>query len=461
MGDQMVRQAIVGNDNPTTGQAEQIGIAASRLEAIADEMAKAKNEDTARFQELKEEQKKLAADLGALKAAQEAEEREQQYQDTVKAAKEWREYVSTQRSPSKAAVLAFGGSNPSGAYQSGAFLGAIMGVKSQDHEVQKAAKATLISLGAQWSDVPTESKATLGTTAATGGWIIPNALVDDLIKPGTYQNPYRGLVTAVTGVTSAAVDIPFRSAAPSRALVAPFGDTKENVNLVYNGYTATMYTIARVHDISKQFARQSQGAAEQDVLQELSHAFALGEAFYTLQGTGSSQPYGLQTAITNSPATFTSSFSAAATLAGSVGAAIAKAAGVLAERNRRPTAAVLSASSYWLMLSQGTDNAGFWFAGSRQGGTPEGINPNTLISPFGVPVYPDASSMAGTDDLIVGEWSALKVYYGQSYRVDSSDVAGERWDRNLIGFRGEMEIGLDARPAVYAGAFQFIADVVP
>ena len=112
------------------------------------------------------------------------------------------------------------------------------------------------------------------------------------------------------------------------------------------------------------------------------------------------------------------------------------------------------------MLAQGTDTAGFWFAGSR-GGSPEGINPNTLISPFGVPVYPDASSLAGSDDLIVGEFSALKVYYGQSYRVDSSDVAGERWDRNLIGFRGEMELGLDARPAVYAGAFQFIADIVP
>jgi len=44
--------------------------------------------------------------------------------------------------------------------------------------------------------------------------------------------------------------------------------------------------------------------------------------------------------------------------------------------------------------------------------------------------------------------------------VDSTDIAGTRWDYNLVGFRGEMEMGLDARPAVYAGAFEFIADIV-
>ena len=78
---------------------------------------------------------------------------------------------------------------------------------------------------------------------------------------------------------------------------------------------------------------------------------------------------------------------------------------------------------------------------------------------FGVPVYPDAQIL-GSDDLIVGEFSALKVYHGDSYRVDSTDIAGTRWDYNLVGFRGEMEMGLDARPAVYAGAFAFVADIL-
>jgi hypothetical protein len=45
--------------------------------------------------------------------------------------------------------------------------------------------------------------------------------------------------------------------------------------------------------------------------------------------------------------------------------------------------------------------------------------------------------------------------------VDTSDEAGDRWDKNLVGFRGEEEIGLDARAAVFAGAFQFVADIAP
>ena len=65
-----------------------------------------------------------------------------------------------------------------------------------------------------------------------------------------------------------------------------------------------------------------------------------------------------------------------------------------------------------------------------------------------------------SDDLIVGEWSALAMYLGQERRIDSSDQAGTRGDYNLTGFRGEEEMGLDARPAAYAGAFQYVADVL-
>jgi len=458
----LVREAF-GEDNLPTGIAEQIGRAAHRLDEIANEMSKAKAEDSTRYEELRKEQVAQAATLGELKKAAESEEREAQVKAALDTAAEWRQFAASYRSPSKAGLIGTGSAfyAPQPA-KAGAFLGAVMAVKSGDWEAQKAAKATLQALGSGWTDVPTDSKATLGTTDALGGWIVPNALVDSLIKPATYANPYRRLVTTVSGVVAPSIDIPFRRNAPNRAVVAPWGDAKENVDLVYEGYTATMYTIARVHDLSKQFARQSQGAAEQDVLQELATAFALGEAFYITQGTGTGQPYGLQTALAlGGAAAFTSAFTPGSTLVGSVAAAIATAAGALAGRNEPVTAAVLAATSYWTMLSQGTDEAGFWFAGSRQGGTPEGIDPTTLISPFGVPVYPDSSSLAGTDDLIVGNWKALKVYFGESYRVDSSDVAGNRWDNNLIGFRGEEEIGLDARPAVFAGKFQFVADVIP
>jgi HK97 family phage major capsid protein len=346
--------------------------------------------------------------------------------------------------------------------QAGAFIGALMGLKSGDPEQYAASKATLIELGSQWADVPAESKATLGETNAAGGWILPNALVDDLIKPAGYTDPFGAICTDVPGITVGSVDIPVRNSRPARATVQPFGQTKENLDLTYDGYTATIYTLARIYDLGLQFARRSAGAAERDVVEELGTAFQLGTEYYTVSGSGSSEPYGLVTALTAGTGTpFTSSFSASATtLAGSILKAIATAGGALAGRGRgRDLSAVLNAAQYWLLASQGTDNAGFFYSGINGAAAIPNVAQGTMVTPFGVPVIPDDSFP--TDDLVVGQFRALKRYFGQTYRVDSSTQAGERWDKNLIGFRGEMEFGMDARPAVIAGAFQYVADILP
>lgn len=466
MSEQII-QAVTGGADAPTDTAEAIGKAARRLDEIAGQMAEAKASDTARFDALSKEQAAQAEILTGLKAKYDEEAREATLQTAAANAKAALEMASGLRAPSKAALV---GSNgvlvPSlGGYKAGAFLQAIDTLNRTgafDGERQ-AAKATLESLGSFYM-TPEEagSKATLGLTDATGGWIVPNAVVEPIIKTGRYRPGVTRLVTRRTGLADQyQVDIPFRRSSPSRALVAPWGDQKELRSLTYEGYTATLYTLAAIYDLSKQFVRKSAGAAEADVMSELADAFGAGESYYLLQGSGSGEPYGLQTALALGGASgYTSSFSASATtLAGSIANAIATAAGQLASRNRTPTGALLGAAAYWTMLSQGTDTAGFWFAGQR-GGSPEGIDPNTLISPFGIPVIPE-TQLAGTDDLIVGEWSAFRAYYGEGFRVDSSDVAYDRWDKNLVGFRGEMEMGADARPAVFAGAFQFIADIVP
>lgn len=304
------------------------------------------------------------------------------------------------------------------------------------------------------------AKATLGTSSGVGGILIPGATVSDLVKPARYRSAVPRLVDSMN-VNAYQTTIPVRNAAPSRAAVVAWGVTKTNRDLAYDGYTATMFTMALIYDAAKQLLRFSAGAVEQDILSELAHSFELGAAYYILQGAGTTEPYGIQTAIANSPATFTSSFSASATtLAGSIATALTTAAGALATRNRAPEAALLGAAGYWTMISQGTDEAGFFMpaAGSPLNIRVDGVNGG--IAPWGLPIYPE-TQLAGTDDLLVGEFSALDVFYGESYRVDTSDVAGDRWDKNLVGFRGEQEIGLDARPAVYAGAFQFVADVIP
>jgi HK97 family phage major capsid protein len=441
----------------------QLGTLGTRVREIGDEIKTLvedqSTEGKARYDELTAEQTKIMEQVAPLLADKEKAEAAvlaKSNQNKLEA------LLSASRSASKAGLIGAGVSaynDPE--YTAGAFIGAIADLRSGDPELFGEAKATLNEIS---SHQESWGKATLGTSDATGGWIIPNAIVEDIIKPATFRNPYRELMTVVPGVTAAAVDQPFRSAAPARAVIAAAGATKENVDLVYNGYTVTMYTLARIHDIGNQFLRTSRGAAERDVMQELATAFALGEAFYIREGTGSSQPFGYTSALTNGPGTFRSTFTpSASTLAGSILTAIATAAGALAGRGRTPTGAVLAATTYWTMASQGLDGTGFFYAPAAG---PRDIRPGTLLTPWGLPVFPDAAAdnegtAAVIDNLVVAEWTTFKVYFGESYRVDSSSVAGTRWDTNVTGFRGEEEMGFDARAAVYAGAAQMITDVLP
>ena len=440
---------------------DQLAKHANRVKEIGDEIKTlVESNDTeskARLDELQKEQHTLTEAVAPLLADKERAEQKAAVEQTQR---QLESLMSSTRTASKGSLIGAGRS-PDPQVRAGAFLGSLVALKSGDPDQFHAAKATLEGISAyeeSWG------KAALGTSDATGGWIIPNAIVDDIIKPATFKNVYRDLMTVVPGVTAFAVDAPFRAASPSRAVIAPFGSTKENVDLTYNGYAVTMYTLARIHDVGNQFLRQSQGAAETDVMQELATAFALGEAYYIREGSGSSQPFGYTSALTNGPATFRSSFSpSASTLAGSILTSIAAAAGALSGRGRTPDGAVLAATTYWTMASQGLDGTGFFYAPAAG---PSAIRPGTLLTPWGIPVYPDAAAdnegtAAVLDNLVVAEFKSFKIYFGENYRVDSSSVAGTRWDANVTGFRGEEEMGFDARPAVYSGAAQMITDVLP
>lgn len=423
----------------------------TKLGEVVDVMDEAKAEDTARWQKANEERVALASQVQALYEEKETREREE---ETAKAQAELKELLTAVRS-SKAEFLG----QRSTAFQSDEsahFLRSVWQAKSGDYDVQRAAKASLKAMGVIYM-TPEEagSKATLGSTDATGGYIIPNNLVNDLMKPRVQANIYRGICTVVDGVRGSGVDQPIRNAAPARMTVAAWGSTKENVNLGYDNYTATLYTIARIYDVGNQFLRQSEGAAQQDVLQELGNAAALGEAYYVLQGSGSAEPYGLLTAITASGTYVTSHTAANNTIAGNFATAVANATGALAGRNRRAEAVVCNAVDFWTAMRQGADAAGFYISPSF--GAP-GFDATSAVRVWGIPVIPDVNMPA--DSLVVGEWSSLKIYFGQGFRIDSSSEAGSRWDNNLTGFRGEEEFGLDARPAVYTGAFQRITDAV-
>lgn len=365
---------------------------------------------------------------------------------------------SLPRTPSKAHLIGWGKADRPDPLEAGAFLSAVVAMNGNDPEARQSAKALLEALGSAWREP--QGKATLGLTDATGGWVIPNAIVENIVKPAPTIGGLVDLVSHRPGFGGvASIDIPWRSSQPTAAAVIAWGDLKTNLDLTYNGYTATLYTLAQIYDLSKQLVRKSAGAAERDVMGELQEGFRRGESAYLWTGTGTSQPLGLVTAFTGAPATFTSTFSAAATLAGSVITAIGTALGALAARGRvRGLTAIVSPTSYVNLLTQGADAAGFYISGTQGASTIPGFQAGTPVV-FGVPVVADP--LCPTDDLYVGDFSEIVVYQGDGFRIESSDQAGTRWDYNLIGFRGEGEIGFDCRPAVYSGAIQAVADIIP
>jgi HK97 family phage major capsid protein len=362
------------------------------------------------------------------------------------------------RTPSKAGVI---GSGPVNATPSEIhFFGALAQAKSKDYDVQKLGKARLADMGSSWADVPSDSKATVGDSDSAGGYLVPNNVVADIELQAQPGRTVVDLFNVITGVRGSAVDIPWEQSADSRAVIAAAGATKENSNFIVNNYTATLYTLARIFDVGNQLLRQSEGAAERLVRSKLARAFALGEDYYAIQGSGSSQPYGLLTALGTSGTYVTSHTPSASTIAGNWATGAAKAAGAVADRGAIPDAIVMNSGDYWTNITSG-DPAGPGFFVQPSGGA-YAFNASAVgqigAGPWGMRLAHTPNMP--TDSLVVGEFRAATFFRGEGYRVDVSTEAGDRWDKNLTGFRGEEEIAFDARPSVYTGHFQRITNIL-
>lgn len=232
---QLVQDIISEGASLQSTTVDQIGTAAKRLEDIAEEMSKAKTEDTARFEALKAEQKAQAETLETLKQKHDAEVRESEFAEVKAAAEEWKARLESIREPSKAALIG-SGPNPNAprAPQRGDFLKALMDSKNIDDLDARAEAKAWLKANARYSEADS-SKATLGSTDATGGWVIPNDPVDMLMKPGRHTSPILQLATVVRGLNVAGVDMPWRGATPDRATVISWGSVKTNKDLAYNG----------------------------------------------------------------------------------------------------------------------------------------------------------------------------------------------------------------------------------
>jgi HK97 family phage major capsid protein len=379
-------------------------------------------------------------------------------------------------------------------YQAGELLLAIqnrkgIGPSGFDSELVPYGKAALEDLGIVHMDGASKSstyvmtegrvdgndpsggwnKATTGATGSTGGYVLPNNLVDTLVKPATQRAVYQQLLTVRNGVNVRGVDQPFRLGAPARMTFQDWNTSKENVNETYGSYTANLGTLARVMDITKQYARFSAGSAEADVIDELTRAAILGENYYIMAGAGtgsvgSGDPTtGLYTALSAvGQVAYRNTFTpVATTLAGSAASGFTTMLSALASRSREATAIVVDATTFWTILGQGTDTAGFW-VDPESGPTGFTRTASGGLAFWGVPLYYDANLGANTTTKIAigGQWDTLKLYRGMEFRIDTSDTAGTRFDYNLIGFRGEEEIGIHAGTAVGVGAFQLTTSII-
>lgn len=75
---------------------------------------------------------------------------------------------------------------------------------------------------------------------------------------------------------------------------------------------------------------------------------------------------------------------------------------------------------------------------------------------------PNFNTNTGTTKRAIAlDGDAFTLYRGMEFRIDSSEQADNRWDQNLIGFRGDEEIGFRGDVGVNVGAAQLITALIP
>lgn len=310
-------------------------------------------------------------------------------------------------------------------------------------------------------------KATLGTSGATGQFLLPNNFVAELIDIAVPWNPYRQLLQVITGVNAKAIDLPYETAAVQRAklqggLATSYGSNKETIDVSLSSVTATMAPIAQIRDVGNQFLRQSSGAAEQMVRNQLGKAIGLAEAFFILNGTGTNQPGpGLLVALTAAGANY------ATNLSGSRAATLGTAIGAVEARGAQATGGVLHPTDFWeTMVELGTANGNFMVNPSLgaqlpvpppgQPQFPQG-RLGAGLELWGIPFYRDANLTVGT--AIVGDFAEATLFIGQDYTIDTSSEGNLRFDQNVTGFRAEEQIAFNATGYVAAGYFQRVTGI--
>jgi HK97 family phage major capsid protein len=377
-----------------------------------------------------------------------AEKRQKQLDERMAGLDERLKALQRSTTAAKASAILAGAGAPDstkavGPYNDNNFLSALVERKNGDPEAREFIKSVL------------------GTTTATGLAVVPNNFVAGLVPQIAANNIYRDLFNVVSGVSGAAVDIPYEITAITAAMLqgatGAYGSNKDVRDFSFARATATLYTIAQIADIGNQLLRQSNGAAEAAARRRLGKAIGITEATYITNGSGSSQPLGFFPALAafGNVAAFTTALSSQPRLA-AIGTGIA----ALETRGipRDNLVIVMSPTDYWETATEGlgTSYAGGWAVDPAGGAA---ANP-PITSTWGVPMRSDPNwPAAKVGTALIIERSDVEMYTGQEYRIDVSSEAGNRFDQNITGFRAEEEFGFNAEPYVRTGRVQQVTGI--
>lgn len=307
------------------------------------------------------------------------------------------------------------------------------------------------------------TKATVGDTDANGGYIIPNNVVGQIIEIAKGGNIYRTLMDVTDGIRGSGVDQPYelddsslQRAQGQGGEATSYGSNKDTRDFTVGNATATLFPIARIIDVGNQLLRYSEGAAEKNVRSRLGRALALAEVYYILSGTGSNgQPKGILTSLAAASSSYATALSSE-----SRAAAIGRGIGALETRSFAADAVVMTPTDWWELATEtlGSSGSGGWVLAPGEGAA--SISGALRSFPlWGVPVYRDLANPGQTGFLTTGTaliapWKDIDLYFGQSMRIDVSTESGNRFDRNLTGFRGEEEMAFNADAFVLTGMIQ-------
>jgi HK97 family phage major capsid protein len=293
---------------------------------------------------------------------------------------------------------------------------------------------------------------------AAGGFALPAQYLEEIVPLLIDQFSIRSLISTYPA-NSILLEVPRMASHAVRAVVTAEGDTKPKRQFGTDMLAIRLYTIPQIVDVTNQLLNFSRETAEQIVREQMAEAIRLAEFYYTLQGTGTNEPFGLIPALTAANAADATQFYVISQAAGTqpTGQAvpntetlpdvIARAINVTQLRYYEPDALLVHPNIWWKLITT-KDNYGRYLVDANMSGQ--------VNSVWGIRVVHTTQLPQGT--AVVGSWKKLRMYIGQDVTVDVTQEAGNRWDSNLTGFRIEEMFGLDARQELNAfTAVSFVA----